>query len=302
MPELAPIVLFVYNRPDHTRRTLAALAANPLAIHSDLVVYADGPKKQQHESTIHDVRNVVRGASGFKSVTVIERDKNLGLANSIIGGVSEICAAKGRAIVVEDDLIVAPQFLTFLNRGLERYQDEQRVFQISGYMYPVDPGGRVDSLFLPMISCWGWATWQNAWSQFDPLAAGFDRLKQDAQLRSRFDLDGNYNYFGMLTDQMEGRIDSWGVRWFLSVFLQDGLVLYPRKSLVQNAGVDGSGTHGNGIASLQRHLDIAANASQAHDVWPSSISVDSEAFELVKRLLSRSPPHLIARLIKRVFG
>ena len=256
MADLAPIVLFVYNRPEHTRRTLAALAANPLAIHSDLIIYADGPKKPEHAAEVEQARDVARGASGFKSVRMIEREKNLGLANSIIAGVSEICTARGRAIVVEDDLLVAPQFLTFLNRGLDRYADEPNVFQISGYMFPVVTEPSSDGLFLPLISCWGWGTWQRAWSQFDPSATGYRQLAGDPDLRARFNLDGNYDYFGMLADQIEGKIDSRGVRWLLSVFLKGGLVLYPRRSLVQNVGIDGTGTHGVGTASLQDQLRI----------------------------------------------
>lgn len=118
MSELAPIVLFVCNRLEHTRRTLSVLAANPLAAESDLTIYADGPKKPEHQGSVHAVRHLLRTASGFKSIEIVEREANLGLANSIISGVSEVCAASGRAIVVEDDLIVSPDFLTFLNAGL----------------------------------------------------------------------------------------------------------------------------------------------------------------------------------------
>jgi hypothetical protein len=301
MAELAPIVLFVYNRPDHTRRTLAALAADPLAMDSDLIIYADGSKKPEHAAAVQQARDVARGASGFRSVRLIERDKNLGLANSIITGVSDVCSARGRAIVVEDDLLVAPQFLTFLNRGLERYADEPGVFQVSGYMFPVAMELSSDGLFLPLISCWGWGTWQRAWSQFDPSAAGFSRLARDPELRARFNLDGNYDYFGMLKDQVEGKIDSWGVRWLLSVFLKGGLVLYPTRSLVQNIGVDGSGTHGAGTASLQGNLRIELDSVRGYERWPSDIDLDTVALDRVKRMLSGSRSHPLIRLIRRLF-
>jgi hypothetical protein len=300
MQDLAPIILFVYNRPDHTLRTLAALAANPLASESDLIVYADGPKKPEHATTIEQARAVARAASGFRSVTMIERDRNLGLANSIISGVSDVCSERGRAIVVEDDLLVAPQFLTFLNRGLERYENEPVVFQISGYMFPVEADILSDGLFLPLISCWGWATWQRAWTQFDTSAVGYDRLKRDPQLRARFNLDGCYDYFGMLKDQIEGRVDSWGVRWLLSVFLKDGLVLYPQHSLVQNLGVDGSGTHGAGTQHLQGDLRIDADFMRRHEKWPTELRIDSVALDLVKRALSSSPSHTLVRFIRRL--
>jgi GT2 family glycosyltransferase len=150
---LAPIVLFVYNRPEHTCRTLAALAANPLAIDSDLIIYADGAKKPEHAASVAQARDVVRGASGFKSVRLIERDRNWGLANSIIAGVSEVCAARDRVIVLEDDLLIAPSFLSFMNAGLDRYADENRVLQISGYMFPRIPV-EAGAVFLPITSTW----------------------------------------------------------------------------------------------------------------------------------------------------
>ncbi|KIF66084.1 hypothetical protein HY68_37795 [Streptomyces sp. AcH 505] len=300
MQDLAPIVLFVYNRPDHTRRTLAGLAANPLASESDLIIYADGPKKPEHADAIEQARAVARAASGFRSVTMIERDRNLGLANSIISGVSEVCSERGRVIVVEDDLLVAPQFLTFLNRGLERYENEAAVFQVSGYMFPVEAEGSSDGLFLPLISCWGWATWQRAWTQFDTSVAGYDRLKRDPQLRARFNLDNCYDYFGMLRDQIEGRIDSWGIRWLLSVFLKGGLILYPQHSLVQNVGIDGSGTHGAGTQHLQDDLRVNADAMRRYENWPTELRVEPAALDRVKRALSGSPSHPLVRLIRRL--
>jgi Glycosyl transferase family 2 len=301
MADLAPIVLFIYNRPDHTRRTLAALAANPLAIDSDLIVYADGPKAPDHAGKVRQAREIARAASGFRSLRLIERDENLGLARSIIAGVSEVCSERGRAIVLEDDLLVGPRFLTFLNLGLKRYADEPSVFQISGYMFPVETEGVSDGLFLPLISCWGWATWQRAWSQFDVSAAGYDRLKHDPQLRARFNLDGCYDYFGMLSDQIEGKIDSWAVRWLLSVFLKGGLVLYPKCSLVRNIGVDGTGTHGAGSSNLQRDLRDDAYATCTYQNWPAELRLDAGVLDRVKNLLSAPAPHPLVRLIRRVF-
>lgn len=300
--DLAPIVLFVYNRPEHTRRTLAALAANPLAIDSDLIIYADGPKKPEHAETVAQARKVARSASGFKSVKWIEREENWGLARSIITGVSEVCFEHGRAIVVEDDLLVAPQFLTFVNQGLDRYANEQGVFQVSGYMFPVPAQPSSDGLFLPLISCWGWGTWQRAWSQFDTSAAGYAQLERDHELRARFNLDGKYDYFGMLKDQVEGKIDSWGVRWLLSVFLKGGLVLYPSSSLVQNAGVDGSGTHGAGTASLQDDLQPETDTARSYRRWPSDVELDTITFDRVKNLLAGSQSNSLIRFIRRLLS
>jgi hypothetical protein len=288
MSDLAPIVLFVYNRPEHTRRTLAALAANPLAIDSDLFIYADGPKKPQHAEMIERTRAVTRAVSGFKSVTMIERDKNLGLANSIIAGVSELCSARGRAIVVEDDLLVAPQFLTFLNLGLDRYADQPGVFQISGFMFP---GIRVktECCFLPLTTTWGWATWGRAWSYFDPDLSKIDILETNSDLRRRFDLNDSYSYFEMAKQQQRGEIDSWGIRWYLSTFLQNGLTLYPGRSLVRNIGVDGSGTHGAGHAELQDSTKLSEHIPNLRQM-PDRLQVDFECLSAIEHLLRSMKP------------
>jgi hypothetical protein len=293
--DLAPIVLFVYNRPEHTCRTLAALAANALAINSDLIIYADGPKRTEHTETVEQTRDAARGASGFKSVTIIERDKNLGLANSIITGVSEVCSARGRAIVVEDDLLVAPQFLKFLNLGLDRYADDPSVFQISGFMFPgIRP--KTDSCFLPLTTTWGWATWQRAWSLFDPSLFNINVLETDPNLRRRFDLNDSYQYFEMAKQQQRGEIDSWGIRWYMTAFFRGGLVLYPGRSLVRNIGADGSGTHG--IVHRRLRESLTSDESELEvSVMPDTVEADDERMREIERLLRLMKPTGIARWV-----
>jgi hypothetical protein len=299
MSGLAPIVLFVYNRPDHTRRTLAALAANPLAVESDLIVYADGPKKPEHQASVDAVRELVRSTRGFKSVAIVERETNLGLANSIIAGVTEVCAARGRVIVVEDDLVVAPDFLMFLNAGLDRYRSEESVLQISGYGYPAHDQSTPQTFFLPMVSCWGWATWSRAWAAFDPKMSALSQLDDDPGARRRFNVDDTYDYYGMACQQRQGKIDSWGIRWQLSLFAHDGLVLYPRNSLVYNAGVDASGTHGSGQTAFQRKLE-----GQSFDAgaltWPKAVATDELAMGQVKQLFRANRPGILRRIIERL--
>jgi hypothetical protein len=299
MPDLAPIVLFVYNRPGHTRRALAALAANPLAVESDLIVYADGPKKPEHQASVDAAREVVRSARGFKSVEIVERQANLGLANSIISGVTEVCSARGRVIVVEDDLIVAPEFLAFLNAGLDRYRSEQSVLEISGYGYPAHDQSTPQTFFLPMVSCWGWATWSRAWAAFDPKMSALEKLDNDPIVRRRFNVDDAYDYYGMACQQRQGKIDSWGIRWQLSLFAHDGLVLYPRNSLVYNAGVDASGTHGSGQTAFQRKLEGQSFDASAV-TWPKAVATDEVAMGQVKQLLRANRPGVLRRIIERL--
>jgi GT2 family glycosyltransferase len=292
-------VLFIYNRPDHTRRTLAALAANTLAIESDLIVYADGPKKPEHAAEVEQARAVARAASGFRSVRLIERESNKGLAYSITTGVSEVCAAHGRAIVVEDDLIVAPDFLAFLNAGLERYAGEHDVMQISGYGYPAHERSTAQTFFLPMASCWGWATWSRAWAAFDPKMSALEELDRDPIVRRRFNVDDAYDYYGMACLQRQGKIDSWGICWQLSLFARGGLVLYPRDSLVYNSGIDASGTHGMGQTAFQRRLGSHSFEISA-TTWPTTVAIDGPAMAEVKQLLRANRPGVLRRIIGRL--
>jgi len=240
---LAPITLFVYNRPAHTRQTVEALRMNPLAASTELHVFSDGPRAPEAAPRIREVREYLKTVDGFAKVTVYERDRNFGLATSVIDGVTRLCEAAGRVIVLEDDLVVSPQFLEYMNRALERYQDEDSAMQVSGYMFPIDVVTETDAFFMPFTTSWGWATWERAWQHFDPDMKGFDVLAGDWHLRDSFNLDGAYDYFDLLERQRRGSIDSWAIRWYLSVFIRGGLTLYPAKTLVRNIGFDGSGTH-----------------------------------------------------------
>jgi len=280
MTKFAPIALFVYNRPKHTRETVYALLKNSEAAHSDLYIFSDAAKHESAQTAVFEVREFIRQIKGFNSITITERDKNLGLANSIIDGVTHLCDKLGKVIVLEDDLRVSPYFLNFMNKALDRYQHDEKVMQIAGYMFPVKLIMEKDSLFLPLTSSWGWATWQSAWQHFDKSASGYSVLADNKTLRKAFDLSGRYAYFQMLQAQMRNEVDSWAIRWYLSVFLKKGLVLYPRTSLVENSGFDGSGV--NCVASGFEDTPIDSNFKI--NSFPSKIEVSSSFNTLINQL------------------
>lgn len=239
---LAPIALFVYNRLEHTKRTITALQENLLSTDSDLLIFSDAARNSNTIAAVDEVRHFLRSVTGFKSITIVERKQNFGLAKSIIDGVASICNMYGKVIVLEDDLITSPYFLQYMNDALNRYQDDERVISIHGYIYPVRE--KVPSIFfLRGADCWGWATWKRGWNAFEPDAKKlYEALRASGQGRI-FDFDGNYAYTSMLRQQIRGEIDSWAIRWYASAFLANKLTLYPGKSLVQNIGNDSSGTH-----------------------------------------------------------
>jgi len=239
---LAPIALFTFKRPDHTRRTLESMAENPEFLDSPLFIYCDGARNNDEASQVEETRRVVRDWF-HPNKTLIERDKNWGLANSVIAGVTDLCERFGRVIVVEDDLIVSPFFLNYMNTALRQYQNEPKVMQISGHMFSVDIQSECDAVMLPFTTSWGWATWDRAWECFDPTMSGYEKIKADKALRYKFNLDGGYPAFQMLENQKAGKVDSWAIRWYLSVFLAKGMVLFPNQTLVLNEGFDGSGSN-----------------------------------------------------------
>jgi hypothetical protein len=239
----APIALFIYKRPDHTRRTIEHLLRCVGFDHSPVYVFADGPKHPRDVPVIQRTRSEARRLLGDRAV-YLERETNAGLDNSVIAGVTDLCGRHGRVVVVEDDLVVSPHFLEFLNAGLRLYENEPRVMQVCGHIFDVpELRESKDAILLPLISSWGWATWKRAWDLFDPEARGWTERLNDQQERTRFDLDGSFPYARMLSQQMRRAVPAWDIRWYYTVFVRKGLALYPPRALVLNEGFDGTGTH-----------------------------------------------------------
>ena len=294
----APIALFVYNRPDHTRQTVEALQRNALAAQSDLFVHSDAPKNEGAAASVSQVRDYIRSIEGFKSVSLIELEQNWGVDPSIIDGVTTLCKKFGRVIVLEDDLIVSPWFLKYMNDALSLYEHNRSVMQISGFMFPVKGHAERASSFLPFTTSWGWATWERAWKSFDPLARGYDELSSNPDLRVRFNLNGAYDFFAMLEEFKHGSLDAWDIRWYLSSFMLGGLTLYPHKSLVTNIGFDGTGTHCESSdfadTALSKesvlHFPLAIENQKLTRSVESSLREkrDGKLKSMIKRLLQRS--------------
>ena len=247
---LAPIVLFVYNRPWHTRQTLESLRQNILADQSQLIIYSDGVKDNASTTdlkNIYEVRQIIREKQWCQKVSIIESNKNYGLADSIIKGVTETVNTYGKVIVLEDDMLTSKHFLKFMNDALFLYQDEQEVACVSGFVHPI----KFESLFLIRgAEIWGWGTWKRAWDLFEIDSEKlFSELKK-RNLTYRFDMNGTVNCTDLLVSQIEGKVSSWGIRWYASAFLANKLHLYPPKTLIKNIGRDGTGTH-EGASLLQ---------------------------------------------------
>lgn len=245
MMSLAPIILFVYNRPEHARRCVQSLLANDLAARSDIYIYADAPRDDSAREAVAAVREYIHTVSGFRSITIVERKENWGLARNVIDGVTHVLDEHGRVIVVEDDLVLAPYFLKFMNEALEAYDDEPRVGHIQACDFTRDPS-LPDTFLIKFTGSWGWATWKRAWRHFNPDGSELLSQLERRGLTRRFDFNGKYGFTRMLRRQIAGKNNSWAIRWNASLFLDDMLSLNVGRSLVSNEGFDGSGTNCGG--------------------------------------------------------
>ena len=252
---LAPILLFTYNRLHHTCRCIESLLKNSLAKESDLFIYSDAAKDEAGKPAVEEVRRYIHSLQGFKQITIIERDENWGLARNIIDGVTTQVNKYGKVIVLEDDLVVAPFFLQFMNEALEVYKDELKVGHIQACDFTQDTT-LPDTFLIKWTGSWGWATWERAWQHFNPNGKELLQELEQRKLTYTFDFNGKYGFTRMLRRQIEGKNNSWAIRWNASLFLKDILSLNVGRSLVQNEGFDGSGTNcgGGGLYASNLHL------------------------------------------------
>lgn len=266
----APVVLFAYARYQHTLRTVEQLAKNELAEHTDLIVFSDAAKNEKSQDAVDEVRAYLPKITGFKSVTIHHRPHNFGLSRSIIDGVTRTLEEHESVIVLEDDMVTSPHFLTYMNEGLTHYAQSSEVVSIHGYVYPVERE-LPETFFLRGADCWGWATWRRGWQLFNPDGPALLAQLKQQRLGRKFDFNGSYPYMQMLEDQIAGRNDSWAIRWYASAFLANRLTLYPGKSLVQNIGNDASGTHCGttdvwDVTLGQSHVNVEGVALQASEL------------------------------------
>jgi len=251
----APILIFTYKRLEPLKLTIEALQSNALSAESNLYIFSDGPKDETDKNQIQNVRAYLNTISDFKSVTIKESSVNKGLANSIIDGVSEVLKFADNVIVLEDDLLTTPNFLSYMNSALQVYNDAKGVFSISGYSFNLGDDIREtnDAYFLKRGWSWGWATWRDRWLDVDWNVSDYKEFSKNAAQKKAF-AEGGSDLNSMLKKQMNGQLDSWAIRWFYHQYKIKGLTLYPVKSKVYNNGFDAMATHTNGAGRRYRPL------------------------------------------------
>jgi hypothetical protein len=292
--DFAPIVLFVYNRLDHTKETIDALKNNVLALDSNLIIYSDNYKDGTSIESVQEVRRYIQTVTGFKNIEIIERDHNFGLAKSIIDGVTSVVEKYGTIIVLEDDLVTSKYFLQYMNDALAYYQNNDDVISVHGYMFPVE-NNLPETFFLKAAHCWGWGTWKDLWRKFEPDSSKLISVLQEKGLDPIFDYNGAGGYWQMLQKQMDPKIDSWAIRWYASAFVANKLTLYPNCSLVNNIGLDSTGMHGKSTNVYKTSI-----SNKRIVVDKIEIIHNSYSYNQIRNFFLKITPSFWSRIIKRL--
>jgi len=236
-----PVALFAYRRLSILERTVEALAANKGAHLTDIYFFSDGPKKHLDENSVYQVRNYLKTVQGFRSVKIINRKVNFGLARNIVEGVTEILSKSDSVIVLEDDIITSPFFLEYMNQSLDLYRNDSRVAQICAYSYLEGDLARKikdNTYFVKGSDCLAWATWSSSWKAY--MINPWFLLKEVFRRNQvkEFNRCHSYNYYGMLFKSCICNTYSWAIRFYASNFLLSRFTLYPVKSLAVHVGND----------------------------------------------------------------
>lgn len=293
----APIILFVYNRPDHTAKTLAALSANPEFSESPLYIFSDAAKNSGAEDAVNQVRKLIAQYALRENTFIHLNVTNQGLAQNIVDGVTQVINQHGCAIVLEDDIIVSPHFLSFMNRALELYAADKRVWHINGWSHPIELSGLGDVYFSPLMNCWGWATWADRWQSYHKDPAGLISSWSLAKIR-RFNLNNSHDFWGQVLDNYRGHLNTWAIFWYATIFENNGLCLTPSVSLTQNIGFDGSGE--NCSAANHPYVHIMSNGGVfSFDCKDAYIDANNEPIRRIQVFLRNGSQCSFFCIVKR---
>ena len=292
----APVVLFVYKRADHTKKSIASLQKCPMAQDTDLYIFSDGAKKEEDKGAIEQVRALLDTIEGFARVKVVRRETNVGLASNIIEGVSQVMEQYGRAIVIEDDLVFSPHFLQYMNGALDHYQHQKHIFAVTGY----NPAMKFPPYYQEKVylnyrsSSWGWATWADRWASIDWEVKDFAAFASDKRQQKLFNRPGE-DMTDMVFRQMQGKLNSWSIRFSYAQFKHQAYTVYPVQSLVANIGTDGSGIHSGTTSRYAVDLAPEENIS-----FPDTLQVDETIIQAFREFYRFSVKKKVKKVLLSV--
>ncbi len=314
----AAIALFAFNRPKQLKTVLDALSTNHCADASEITIFCDGPRNEAERTNTDAVRVVAKAAQGFAKLQVVERERNMGCAGSIIDGLQQMFAEHERVIVIEDDILCSPDTLAFLNDGLAKYENHKTVWSISAWsppaaIFPVHSDYPYDVYVVPRFNCWGWASWRDRFALIDWNVSDYEMFSQCQALQRAFNR-GGVDLTSMLNEQMCGELDTWDIRMDYARFKYGCVGVNPVRSYTTNIGI-GSGTHTTNFTTrFDNDITLAKSPDQVR--WIDHIFVDAEMLRNFVHIYEDSNParrslrnalqkcHLLplAQKIKRVLG
>jgi hypothetical protein len=241
MDTFAPVVLFTYRRLEVTKKVIESLLENKECSQSELIIYSDGPRSEKDIVTVDETRKYLKTIKGFKSIEYIFRENNLGLSRSFISGITETFQKYEKAIFLEDDNLLSPFFLDYINMALEKYKSNPKVICITGYSWPLLIR-QSKPYFVRGAETWSMATWKRGWAHFNHNAHDLMNQLQTCDLKKLFSRE-KFAFYGMLQQLVNGEIDSWGVRWWTSAFVNDMYCLYPNNPFCVSIGFGADSVH-----------------------------------------------------------
>ncbi len=291
---LSPICLFTYNRVSVTKKTITALKNNFLSSKSELFIFSDGWKKnnENDEDKVEEVRDYLNTIKGFQKITIFNSDKNKGLSKSIIEGVTKVVNVYDKVIVLEDDLLTSPNFLNYMNETLDYYSNNNKIFSISGYTLNLDALSNLSKdVYLGVrASSWGWGTWKNRWENVDWEVKDYNSFKKSFISRYNFNKGGS-DMCGMLKNQMNGKIDSWAIRFCYDQFKKNQYTVFPKISKLISIGFGKNATH---TKSINRFKTVLDTSNKVKFLFEDNMNLDRKVtaqfknkFSIVNRIKDR---------------
>lgn len=296
MTERSPIAIFIYNRPDKVKSLLDSLSLNSGFENYEYYIFSDGPKNESELPDVIKSRKIVKDFFTKIKYELVSKEKNYGLSNSIINGVNFTLNKHERVIVLEDDLIVSKDFLNYMEVSLKRYFKQKKVYSISGHVFNSDVMNSFNSLFfLKHISSWGWGTWRDRWTSFNKFLDKNHSLKINKENKKSFNLDNTYPFSKILEKTNKGMVDSWAIKWYYYIYINEGLSLYPYTTLINNKGFDGSGS--NTLSNYNE--EIKSNSIELN--FPDKVELNELAYdEYKKQIKKKLNPHILKKIFFRI--
>lgn len=298
--KLAPIALFVYNRPDTLSKTLESIKDNKLVKNTDIYIFSDGATSNKNDKKkVYKVRKIIEDIKNLRIKRTVFYKTNRGLKKNIIEGINYIFKKHSKIIVLEDDLIVSPYFIKYMNRSLNFIKYKKNIWHVSAWNYPIKTNHKTfnDTFLWHNMNCWGWGTHRNSWNKLILNSNFFIKSLTDKQINS-FDLDGSLSNWSQLIRNHQKKLNTWAIFWNATIFWNKGLCLNPVKSYVKNIGFGENST--NTLKYIDQNEYLNFN-TQIH--FPKKQESSQFYIKKIKfHIFLRDKTNLISLLINKIFN